>query len=140
MATIRVDGIGVGQYDANNGYIEAEDYFKADAVNKTENVMGGFSIMPEETNGFVTYPNIQNLNKKSYIEFQFLSQTDTEIEVREGNSSGKLLATCKFAANTTKAFKTKSFKIEDLNNGQTICLVFKSSAIEQLKINRFRFT
>ena len=139
LATIRVDGIGVGQYDANSGYIEAEDYFKADQIYKTENVMGGFSINPKKTNGFVTYPNIQNLNKKSTIEFEFLSKTDTEIEVREGSPNGKLLVTCNLDSNNTKAFNNKSFKINGLHNGQTICLVFKSSAIEHLKINRFRF-
>jgi len=139
MATIRVDGIGVGQYDANSGYIEAEDYFKADQIYKTENVMGGFSINPKKTNGFVTYPNIQNLNKKSTIEFEFLSKTDTEIEVREGSPNGKLLVTCNLDSNNTKAFNNKSFKINGLHNGQTICLVFKPSAIEHLKINRFRF-
>jgi hypothetical protein len=139
MATIRVDGIGVGQYDANSGYIEAEDYFKADQIYKTENVMGGFSINPKKTNGFVTYPNIQNLNKKSTIEFEFLSKTDTEIEVREASPNGKLLVTCNLDSNNTKAFNNKSFKINGLHNGQTICLVFKPSAIEHLKINRFRF-
>ena len=139
METIRVDGIGVGQYDANIGYIEAEDYFKADNIKKTENVMGGFSISPKETNGFVTYPNIQNLKSKGTIEFEFLSKTDTEIEVREGDPNGKLLVTCNFATNNTKAFKNKSFKIEGLHNRQSICLVFKPSAIDNLKLNRFRF-
>jgi arabinoxylan arabinofuranohydrolase len=139
MATIRVDGIGVGQYDANFGYIEAEDYFKAENIGKIENIMGGFSIIPEQTNGFVTYPNIQNLNKKNNIEFEFLSKTDTEIEVREGSPNGKLLVTCNLDSNNTKAFNSKSFKINGLHNGQTICLVFKPSAIEHLKINRFRF-
>ena len=139
MATIRVDGIGVGQYDANNGAIEAEDYFKASGVQKIENTMGGFSITLEEKNGFVTYPNIQNLKGKSTIEFEILSKTDTQIEVREGSPNGKLLLTCSFIANNTKAFQKESFKIEELQNGQTICLVFKNSAIDNLKINRFRF-
>lgn len=139
MDVIRVDGIGVGQYDANNGPIEAEDYFKANHVYKTENTMGGFSINSKENMGFVTYPNIQNLKAKSTIEFEILSKVDTEIEVREGSSTGKLLATCKFTANNTKAFKKESFKTEALQNGQTICLVFKPSTMGNLKINRFRF-
>lgn len=139
MAIIRVDGIGVGQYDANNGYIEAEDYFKANGVQKIENTMGGFSIKPTENNGFVTYPNIQNLKSKSTIEFEILSTTDTEIEVRGGAPNGKLLSTCKFPANGTKAFQKESFKTKELYNGQTICLVFKPSANSNLKINRFRF-
>ncbi|WP_246431421.1 family 43 glycosylhydrolase [Winogradskyella flava] len=139
IATIRVDGVGVGRYDANNGAIEAEDFFKANNVLKLENVIGGFSIESNKVNSFVTYPNIQNLDKKSSIEFEFLSKIDTEIEVRESNPSGKLLATCKFESNNTKAFKTKSFNTKELHNGQTICLVFKAASVENLKINRFRF-
>jgi hypothetical protein len=138
MATIRVDGIGVGQYDADNGAIEAEDFFKSDKVYKVENIMGGFSINSKENRGFVTYPNIQNLNGKSRIEFEILSTVDSEIEVRLGSPVGKLLSTCKFTANNTKAFKKESFKTEELSNGQTICLVFKPSAKSNLKINRFR--
>ena len=139
MDVIRVDGVGVGQYDANNGSIEAEDYFKANNVYKTENTIGGFSINSKENNGFVTYPNIQNLKAKSTIEFEILSKTDTEIEVRDGSPTGKLLAMCKFTANNTKAFKKESFKTDALQNGQTICLVFKASTIDNLKINRFKF-
>jgi hypothetical protein len=139
MDVIRVDGVGVGQYDANNGDIEAEDYFKAHGVQKIENTLGGFSINPTENNSFVSYPNIQNLKAKSTVEFEILSKTDTEIEVREGSPTGKLLATCVFTANNTKAFKKESFKTEELHNGQTICLVFKTSSQTNLKINRFKF-
>ncbi len=139
MDLIRVDGIGVGQYDANNGAIEAEDYFKASGVQKIENTIGGFSIMAEGKNGYVTYPNIQNLKGKSNIELEVLSSTNSEIEIREGSQNGKLLATCNFTANNTKAFQKESFKTNALENGQTICLVFKNSAVANLKINRFRF-
>ncbi|MBD0834779.1 family 43 glycosylhydrolase [Aestuariibaculum suncheonense] len=139
IATIRVDGVGVGQYDANQGFIEAEDYFKANGIQKTENVMGGFSIRSNENSAFVVYPNIENLKAKSTIEFEVLSKTETEVEVRDGSPTGKLLSTCKLPGNTTNAFINESFKINELYNGQTICLVFKSSANSNLKLNRFRF-
>lgn len=139
MATIRVDGIGVGQYDANNGTIEAEDYFKANSINKIENIQGGFSIQSNANDGFVIYPNIKNLKSKKTIEFQILSKTNTEIEVRENSPTGQLLATCNFTSNNTKAFKKESFKIKGLNKVQTICLVLKASANSNLKINRFEF-
>lgn len=139
MATIRVDGIGVGQYDANNGSIEAEDYFKASNINKTENTQGGFSIQSNTNNAFVVYPNIKNLKSKKNIEFEVLSQTSTQIEVRQDTPTGQLLATCKFTANKTKAFKNESFKIKKLKNAQNICFVFKASATSNLKINRFKF-
>lgn len=139
METIRVDGMGVGRYDANNGHIEAEDFFKAFNVLKSENVTGGFSVNAKESNGYVTYPNVQNLNSKSTIELEILSKTVTEIEVREGNPNGKLLANCTFAANNSEAYRKESFKIEGSYNGQAICLVFKPSAINNLKINRFSF-
>lgn len=139
IATINVNGVGVGQYDVNMGYIEAEDYFDANNVRKTENVMGGFSISPNGSNSHVVYPNIQNIASKKAIVFEILSKTETEIEVREGNPSGKILATCRFSSNSTKAFRKESFNVKDLYNGQTICLVFKSASIKNLKINRFNF-
>lgn len=139
MATIRVDGIGVGQYDANNGPIEAEDYFDSKGIQKVENTLGGFSIKALEKNAYVVFPNIQNLNKKSKIEFQILSGYNSEIEVRDGSPKGELLATVNFEASCTKDFKTKSLMINSLRNGQTICFVFKSEAKVNLKINRFSF-
>ncbi|MFD1316403.1 family 43 glycosylhydrolase [Namhaeicola litoreus] len=138
IAPIRVDGTGVGQYNANND-IEAEDYFKADGLHKTENTVGGFSMESIKDEGYAVYPNIQNLNGKKGIEFEILSSSTNEIEVHEGSPTGKLLATCKFQANNTRAFKKESFETIGLYNGQTLCLVFKPVPNGELKVNRFRF-
>ena len=51
MATIRVDGVGVANYDGNTK-IEAEDYFKAEGIKKQES-----------NNGFV----IKTIDNKSYL-------------------------------------------------------------------------
>ena len=139
IATIRVDGVGVGRYDANEGHIEAEDYFDANNVLKTENLIGGFSIYPKEMNSYVVYPNIQNITSKSTIAFEVLSRNESEIEVREGGTDGKILATCRFSSNTTNAFMNENFNVDGLYNGQTLCLVFKPSAVDNLIINRFSF-
>jgi len=139
MATIRVDGIGVGQYDANSGAIEAEDYFKSNGLQKVENTIGGFSIKAQDKNAFALYPNIQNLNSKSRMEFQVVTDTNSEIEVRDGSPDGKLLATLIFEANTTKEFVKQSTTVSSLKNGQTICIVFKSEVPTDLRINRFIF-
>ena len=139
MATIRVDGVGVGQYDADNGAIEAEDYFKADGIQKVENTIGGFSIKGSKNGGRVIYPNIQNLEGKNTLEFEVMTSSETEIEMRDGSQKGRLLATCKFKANSTKKFQKESCGIKAMQNGQTLCLVFKSSLNNDLKLNRFVF-
>lgn len=139
MATIRVDGVGVGQYDADKVSIEAEDYFKAEGIEKVENTIGGFSVKGRIPGASAVYPNIKNLEGKNTIEFEVMTGVETEIEIREGSKNGKLLSTCTFESNNTKAFQTKSFKIQGLQNGQTLCIVFNSSSSEDLKINRFKF-
>ena len=55
MALIRVDGVGVGEYDADNGKIEAEDYFKASRQMKVENKNDGFGVGPLTNNDFLTF-------------------------------------------------------------------------------------
>ncbi|MEN8764607.1 family 43 glycosylhydrolase [Wenyingzhuangia sp.] len=139
ISPIRVDGVGVGQYDADQGYIEAEDYFMASNVCKKENTKGGFSVIASKNKNYITYPNIDHLSSKKKITFEFWSQTNTAIEVREDHPNGRILAICEFDFNNTKAFKNKSFNIAMLSDHQNLCMVFKSSAMNHLKINRFKF-
>tara|TARA_R110002033_G_scaffold64323_1_gene115274 strand:+ start:17162 stop:18502 length:1341 start_codon:yes stop_codon:yes gene_type:complete len=139
IEVIRVDGTGVGQYNADNGYIEAEDYYLAENVDKIENPIGGFSVQASNEGGFLVYPNIQNLKSKSSIEFEFVSNTKTEIELRENSKDGRLIRTCQFTGNKTKAFRKEAFPIENIENGLKLCIVFKNNSFNDLKINRFQF-
>ena len=55
MALIHVDGTGVGEYDANMGEMEAENYFEASGVSKKEVKKGGFVIWDIENGDYLGY-------------------------------------------------------------------------------------
>jgi beta-xylosidase len=64
MAPIRVDGVGVGQYDANASLIEAEDYFESSGIQKKEIKTGEFALSQIDNWDYVIYPNVKNLADK----------------------------------------------------------------------------
>ncbi|MBC3758660.1 family 43 glycosylhydrolase [Hyunsoonleella sp. SJ7] len=136
MATIRVDGIGVGNYDADMS-IEAEDYFKAEGIKKVENTLGGFSIQPMVDQSYVVYPNVKGLDDKTVLELEVLASEASSIELRETDADGKLLATLEIPRNDIYTFQKRQFKTKNLRDNITICLVFRGE--EPLMLNRFQF-
>ena len=63
MATIRVDGDGVANYNGDKK-IEAEDFFKAEGIQKIETT-SGFAIVTNANKSYVNYPNLKALAYKS---------------------------------------------------------------------------
>lgn len=138
MATIRVDSLGVANYNANFS-IEAEEYFKAEGVSKVENTKGGFSVEFLKKNGYIIFPNIKKLNNKTTIELEVLVNKTAKIELREANSKGKLLATCILPKNDIYAFQKRQFNIKNIEGVKSICLVLKTNDKTPLRLNRFKF-
>jgi hypothetical protein len=138
METIRVDGVGVGNYDANSS-IEAEDYFKSDGVIKTENTIGGFSIQPQKDGCYVLYPNMKGLSNKNSLELEVIAREATEIEVRENSPKGKLLFTYNVPKNDIYTLQKRQFNINQLEETQSICFVFKGVKDKSFALNRFQF-
>ncbi len=138
MATIRVDGVGVGNYKANKS-IEAEDYFKSDGITKIENTIGGFSIQPEKELSYSVYPNIKGLSDKHSLELEVIAREDTEIEVREGNPKGRLLFACGVPKNDIYTLQKRQFHTKNLKDVQSICFVFKGIKHKSFTLNRFQF-
>jgi len=136
MAIIRVDGVGVGNYNANNS-IEAEDYFKAEGIKKLENTLGGFSIQTTENNSYVVYPNVKYLQAKTIIELEVLASEACTIEVRDNNTQGELLATLEIPKNDIYTFQKRQFAVNGLQDKTSLCFVFKTDA--SLSLNRFKF-
>jgi len=85
MAPIRVDGTGVGHYDANNGSIEAEDFFKASQINKIEKKEGGFQVANIDNGDFLAFPNIHGLEQRSKIVFKATALNDVTIEIHNNS-------------------------------------------------------
>lgn len=138
MATIRVDGVGVGNYNANTS-IEAEDYFKAEKIKKVENTKGGFAIQPSGDSSYVIYPNINGLSNKSVLELEVLAEEALQIEVRAHNEEGELLFICEVPKNDIYTFQKRMYKTNHLKDNQSICLVFKGVKVESFSLNRLQF-
>lgn len=93
LASIRVDGIGVGEYHVP-GKIEAEDFFAATNITQSE-IPGGFGVSAMETGGYLIYPNVHGLTNCTQITLQFASlEATTQIEVREQGPEGPMLVRC----------------------------------------------
>ena len=138
MATIRVDGVGVGNYDANRA-IEAEDYFKSEGLKKVENPKGGFSLMPDSDESYVVYPNIKNLENKTVFEIEVFTDKAIELEVREAAPDGTTLFTCNIPKNDSYTFEKHQIKTGNLEDVKSICFVLKEGHSGIIRINRFQF-
>lgn len=136
MATIRVDGIGVGNYDSNQGKIEAEDYFKSEGISKKENKEGGFVLHNISNNDFLVYQNIKGLSDKKKILFSVAVHQKTEIEIRENSPKGKLLQTVCLSVSDKK---NQEFKLKKLSDIKTLCFVFKGKKQDLVTFDSFQF-
>ena len=137
IAIIRIDGTGVGEYDANSLPIEAEDFFKASGIKKKEKQTGGFILTDISDNDFLIFPNIAGLESKSGIELNLEAMKQLTIEIRKDNPTGELLASTElFPARTVSAL---FMDIPNLSTIANICFVFRGSGENLLDFDSFSF-
>ena len=122
----------MGNYDANNGKIEAEDYFKASGIAKTEITDGFFVIDEIEDGDYLVYQKVKGLENKSKIQFAWEGVKAT-LEIREGTPNGKLLTTCNLDKETTE------FDFPSQQSPIDLCFVFKGQGKKLLSLNSFEF-
>lgn len=137
MALIRVDGIGVGEYDANNGKIEAEDYFKASGTSKKMNANGGFSVTDIDEGDFLVFPNIKGLEQKTKIEMNLVKVKKSTIEIREDSPTGQLIASYKL--NKSGKEGINSFDIPSQMSTRDLCFVFKGRGSDLVQLDWISF-
>lgn len=130
IAPVRIDSLGVGQYDATRPQIEAEDYFKAVRAEKRECPLGGFEMRVSEKSELY-YPNIHNVPANATLSVSLASGNTAggTVQVREGTPDGPLLGTCQIGK-TGKWDKYGTFTCR-LNNKEgtiSLCLVATGSA------------
>lgn len=137
MALIRIDGIGVGEYDANQT-IQAEDYFKAFGIHKKETETNGFVIDNISNNDFLTFQNIKGLQGKKKIEFSVIPTEEVTIQIYQNSPEGKLLASCEIApADTTK--KNFVCDLPAMSDTETLCFVFVGKDKQLMQFGSFSF-
>jgi len=104
MAPIRIDRIGVGQYEATQERIEAEDYFASEKVEVKEIPGDGpglaFEIRGVSEASSLYYPKVKDLPENATLALCVAStnKSITTIEIREDNVNGKILGTCSVAS------------------------------------------
>ncbi|NER17817.1 family 43 glycosylhydrolase [Spongiivirga citrea] len=123
IAPIRIDGIGVGRYEAHQGKIEAEDYFKASAIVKKEINENQFVVRTDGAIGNLCFPNIEGLEKAKKIRFSFINKEKGlfKIEVRTGNKNAKPIAIKQFSIeNDDNGKKQLSMSLPKMNSKEDI--------------------
>lgn len=142
IAPIRVDGIGVGEYDASQEIIEAEDYFRAEGFVKKELAGNNFALKNRIENAMLVFPNIHNLSEKNSIEFIF-ANAGTEyvsLQIRAENAEGNILAEISIPpTGTIYDYKSFMHQLSDLDHSMNICFVFDKMMPEMFRFDGFSF-
>lgn len=128
-----MDLIGVGNYEAGKGRIEAEDYFEATGIVKKENQNGGFSIGDIDDGDYLIFPNIRDLENFTKIILHFKAIANGSIELREDSPQGKLLGTVKVKRGAGHS------KVMFQASNQNLCLLFKGSNKDFMELDSFHF-
>ena len=140
MATIRVDGTGVGNYNASQPKIEAEDYFKAEGVVKRE-VGENFVVEFFENKGYLNFPNINGADNYSKIKLKVLAPKGGlfSIEIRNESIQGRLLGTKEIELNKNGA-ENIAIDLSFLKNKENLYFLIKQFNDKPLQIDSFSFS
>jgi hypothetical protein len=139
MALIRVDGTGVGGYDADEGPIEAEEFFKASEIIKIESEKDGFKVGGIHDGDYLVYNNVSGLENKSIIQIKASDVGNVTIELRENDPDGKVLATYSLREKSKISSDEFEFDLPELKNIQNLCFVFKGEGKNLLEFDAFSF-
>lgn len=134
MALVRVDLIGVGEYDAKQGLIEAEDYFKSYGTNKKES-SNGFVVQDIDDEDFLVYPNVSGLKGMKEVAFNLETKKQVVIEIRKGSDQGEILAS---GVIPSKHSGTFNVPLSVDGDKESLCFVFKGSGKRMLEFDSFK--
>ena len=143
MAPVRLDSTGVGQYDARQPRIEAEDYFGAEKAEVRESPSGGFDVRGLSDGSTLRFPNVANMSADSPVTFHAscANPAAATIEIRQSTPLGALLGTCKVDdTGGWDRYRNVSTKLTNQAGTQDICLVIKGPKTECLRLDWFSFT
>jgi arabinoxylan arabinofuranohydrolase len=140
MAPIRLDRIGVGQYDASQPRIEAEDYFDAEGVEQRESPEGGFEVRGLRSGSRLVYPNVTNLQARVRMAFRVASVNPggVKLEVRHGGPGGKRIADCAIpSTGGWDRYQTVECDVELGVQKANLCLMPTGGTNELLRLDWF---
>lgn len=141
MATIRVDGIGVANYNAKQT-LEAEDYFIAEGIEKKETEIG-FAIQTKANKSYLNFPNFIGLEKKSKLTLKASANKGAKfvIKILRGSLKGELIGfkTIEFKTKD-KTFTDFTFSLKKMRQKENIYLTIEQLTNDQLQIDSFSFS
>jgi len=139
IAPIRLDRIGVGQYDASQPRIEAEDYFDLNQAEVRDCAAGGFEVRGLKDGSWLFYPRVMNLKANSPCSLRVASTVaGNRIEIRENDAQGALLGSCAVPA-TGGEYQTITTALKNGGGTRNICLVVQGTAGETLRLDWLTF-
>jgi hypothetical protein len=141
MAPVRLDRIGVGQYDGQ-ARIEAANYFQVQNAEQQESPTGGFEVCGLRNGSGLLYPNVHYIPANGTISFHASSANASGgvIEVRENDPDGALLGTCKVPGTSGwDKFETFSCALQTGSGTRNIYLAVKGGDGELLHLDWFQF-
>lgn len=141
MATIRVDGVGVGNYNGAKN-IQAEDYFKAEGIQKKE-FKSGFVTQTIAKKSYLNFPNIKGLKEKSKLILKANAKNGGEflIKIFRNSLKDKAIASHNFQLNANSEENTKiTLNLKSLKNKENLYFSIEQLTNNQLNIDSFSFS
>ncbi|WP_139956612.1 family 43 glycosylhydrolase [Flavicella sediminum] len=141
MAAIRVDGIGVANYDVNQQKIEAEDYFKADGLKKQE-FDSNFVVTTSANKSYLSFSNVKNLTGKTKIKLNVTSFNGGmfTVQIRKDQLAGEIIGVKTFQV-ASKKMPAQNIEIDFKNtkNTEDLYFLFTQHNGKSLSIDSFSF-
>tara|TARA_R110002096_G_scaffold257316_2_gene450627 strand:- start:1714 stop:3072 length:1359 start_codon:yes stop_codon:yes gene_type:complete len=142
MATIRVDGIGVGQYDASQTKIEAEDYFKADGFIKKESD-NGFIVETSANKSYLNFPNINGLEKYSKLKMNVSASKGGQfsIQIRKDDLGGEIInQKIVILKSNSNNFENIEIDLHALQSNENLYFLIEQLDNKPLQVDSFSFS
>ena len=135
-----INKIGVGQYDASAGKIEAENYYGAYGAEKRQNNENGFEMRGLNEKSSLLYNHVMNLKQNTHASFRVSSENPDGaiIEIWGEGADTLLLGTCKVPYTAGK-YKTVNCKLNNKAEKQNIRFTFKGTGSELLRMDWIQF-
>ena len=141
MATIRVDGVGVGNYVASES-IQTENYFKADGLIKKE-FENDFVVETSANKSYLNYPNIKGLEEYSKLNLNIRAPKggNFSVEIRKDSLKGELIGekTLKLQE-TTIYLQNIEINLSSLDNKENLYFLIEQLNNKSLQMDSFVFS
>ena len=134
IAPVRIDEVGVGQYDVSRGEIEAEDFFAVRGAKVGECPVGGFELRMGDGNA-VRYPNIRNVPENATLSLSLWGKAGGTLEFREGKPDGRLLGSVNVKRGNPGHFRKFSAKLQNAPDTLDLWIVAKGGGAELCHID-----